>query len=124
MRFVNKALASRHLRQFIILLVADAVLFTGTNARTAPSYMLVVGFILLMATVYVLWGGLFALAALYGFKVKRRGRFAFYLTCLVGMVVALQSIGELSPRDVAVLLPLAVIAYLYSSYGIKKAGSA
>ncbi len=46
-----------------------------------------------------------------------RKRQARVLTGLVGGLIALQSIGELGPRDVLVLLPLALIAYLYVSYG-------
>ena len=117
MKVIVKLLARRHIRQLIILLAADSALFGLSNAKNVPSVMLMVGFVLLLATIYQLMYGLLAAIGMYGLRFRRQQRLALSLTGLVGMVVALQTIGELSPRDVVVLLPLAVIAYLYSSYG-------
>lgn len=119
MKLLVGALARRHVRYFIILLGLDMLVFGSSDARKVPSYILIVGFVLLLATVYQAFYGVLSLSRLYGLKLKRRGRFALYLTGVVGILIALQSIGELSPRDVAVLLPLAVIGYLYSSYSSK-----
>jgi high-affinity Fe2+/Pb2+ permease len=117
MRFTLKALARRHTRQFIILLGLAALMYGGSNAKNVPSLLLMVGFLLLLGVLYHFFYGLLSLAGLYGLKLKRQNRFALCFTGVTGLLVALQSIGELSPRDVVVLLPLAGLAYIYSSYG-------
>lgn len=117
MRLILRALTRRHTWQIIIILVLDGLIFGGSNSRSAPSFLLMAGFLLLLATIYQLFYGLLSMARLYGLKFKRQNRFGLYVTGAVGLLVALQSIGELSPRDVVVLLPLAGLGYLYSAYG-------
>jgi hypothetical protein len=99
------------------LLVLDGIIFNLTNAHSAPAYVLMVGFILLVATFYYLLYGLLAFARLYGLSFKRKRFLAGYLTVLTGFLVALRSIGELNSRDLLVLLPLVVVGYAYSLYG-------
>jgi hypothetical protein len=113
-----KLLTHPRIRVILILLVADSVLFSLTNPDNVPSLMLAGGFLLLTATLYCLALGLMAIAGWYGLSTSRhRRRFARITTGVVASLIALQSIGELSMRDVLVLLPLAVLAYLYVSYG-------
>jgi hypothetical protein len=76
----------------------------------------ILGFVLLVATFYYAIYSLTALSKFYGLPVKRRRPLSIYLTAVLGLIVALQSIGELGPRDVLVILLLAVTGYLYSSY--------
>lgn len=118
MRFTFRALTRRHSRQLIILLGLSAFIFGGSDAKNVPSFLLMVGFLMLLGLLYHLSYGLLSLARLYGLKLKNQGRFALYFTGVTGLLIALQSIGELSPRDVVVLLPLAALAYIYSSYGV------
>jgi hypothetical protein len=99
------------------LLALDSLLFGFTNAGSAPAYALIVGFVLLVATLRYLLYGILAFARLYGLSVKRKRYLAGYFTILTGFLLALQSIGELNSRDVLVLLPLVVIGYTYSLYG-------
>ena len=117
MNIITKTLGRRHVRQFIILLVADVLVFSTTNAKTVASPLLIVGFVLLMATFYQLMYGLLAALELYGLHWRKPQRLALYFTAFAGVLVALQSIGELSLRDVLVLLPLAALGYFYSSFG-------
>jgi hypothetical protein len=100
-----------------LVLLLDAILFGSINARTTSSLFLMAGFVLLLATLYYVLRGLLALAGFYGFKVKRPRYLAFYMSGILGCLIALQSIGELGSRDAAVLLPLGLLAYLYTSYG-------
>jgi len=101
------------------LLVADGLVFGMTDAGKVASFLLVVGFLLLIATIYCLFYGILAFARLYGLPIKRKRRLAGSLTGLTGCLVALQSVGELNIRDVLVLLPLVTIGYVYSFYGTR-----
>lgn len=100
------------------LLAVDGVIFGLTDPQQVPSLMLAGGFILLAITLYQLVLAVLHAAGWYGLPGgAHRKRQARVLTGLIGGLIALQSIGELGPRDVLVLLPLAVIVYLYISYG-------
>ena len=111
-----KSLTRKHIWQLGGLLAVDVLLFSYTNATVAPSYVVMIGFLLLTLTLYQLIYSLLSLSSLYGVKIKRQRPLAAYLTAVVGGLIALQSIGELSPRDVLVLLPLAILGYIYSVY--------
>jgi hypothetical protein len=105
-----------HLWKFGGLLVADAAVFSVTNADNVPSFELIVGFLLLATTFYYLMCSLLTFVRLYGVSIKRKRRLAGALTGMMSGLVALQSIGELNSRDAVVLLPLIVVAYVYSFY--------
>ncbi len=112
MRFI----AHKYSRQLILLLIADIALFSLTDAQTVPSFLLIIGFLLLAATTYHLIRGVLALFKIYGLRVERKRRLATYGTGLIGGVIALQSMGQLNSRDILVLIPLAILGYLYSYY--------
>lgn len=100
------------------LLTIDALLFGLTDPRQVPSLMLIVAFLLLVVTVYQLMLTLLLAADWYGLPGKaHRRRQARILTGVTGGLIALQSIGELGMRDILVVVPLALLAYLYISYG-------
>jgi hypothetical protein len=101
------------------LLAADALLFSNSNATKVPSYMVIIGFILLSLTCYYLVYGLISFSGYYGVHVRRKHTLSFYITAITGVLVALQSIGELGTRDIWVLLPLALLGYFYSAYAKK-----
>lgn len=124
-----KLLASRshgHKRWYIAALIgADLVMFGGTNPSKVPSMALFLGFLLLIANFYVLLLAALRLVSWYGVSPGRhRKRFIRVTAGVFGGLVALQSIGELSGRDVLVLLPLALLAYMYLSYGRREPASA
>jgi len=87
-----------------------------TDAGQVPSWGIMVGFLLVVVTLYTVFRLGIRLARAYGVGVQRPRRLAWYLTGIGSGLLALQSIGELGRRDVLVVLPLAVLAYLYSSY--------
>ncbi len=100
------------------LLALDGLFFGFTEPRTVAAPMLMVGFGLIVANLYFMIRGAIRLARWYGVSFGSHARrVAMVATGVIGSVVALQSVGQLSPRDVIVLLPFAVIAYLYTSYG-------
>jgi hypothetical protein len=111
-----KLIASKHIWKFVGLLVADSVMFSLTNTRSVPSFILIVGFLLLAATFYSLAYALLAFARLYGLSIRRKRRLASAFTGVIAGLIALQSIGELNSRDVLLLLPLVIVGYAYSFY--------
>ena len=106
----------RHFWQALGVLILDIAFFTRTNASNVAPFVLIVGFVLSVLTCYVLLYGLLSVARLYGLPVRYKQRLAVYLSGLLGLILALQSIGELTPRDILVLLPLATLGYVYGVY--------
>jgi hypothetical protein len=121
---MNKLLSAigykKYLQAFCLIII-DVIYFKSVNTNQAPSCMIIIGFVLLVISFFYVIYTLLGLAKLYGLNIRRRKRLSSYITALFGSMIALQSIGQLSPRDVAALLPLAIIGYLYSGY-IKTSG--
>ncbi len=116
---MSKIVSRSHFWSLTGLLAADTILFTATDPQEVPSIILIVGFLLLTATLYYFVRALLAVARWYGLlpSDSHRRRLARVITGLTAGLVALQSIGQLSIRDVLVLLPLTLLAYLYITYG-------
>lgn len=106
----------RHFWQALGVLIMDMAFFTKTSASKVAPIVLILGFVLLVLTCYELIYGLLSVARLYGLPVRYKQRLAVYLSGVLGLILALQSIGELTPRDVLVLLPLATLGYIYGVY--------
>jgi hypothetical protein len=111
-----KVIHHKHFWQTLIVLIADCVFFSSISASAVAPSVLIVGFVLLLLTCYVMLYGLLSIARLYGFPIRYKQRLAVYLSGVVGLIMALQSIGELTPRDILVLLPLATLGYIYAVY--------
>jgi hypothetical protein len=107
------------------LLLADLAVFGGTSPHSAPSIVLFIGFLLLSASFYMLLLGALRLVAWYGVSPgARRRRFIRLSAGVFSGLVALQSIGELSSRDILVALPLVLMAYMHLSYGRREPATA
>ena len=98
------------------LLLGDVIFFGFSDPTRAPSTFFIIAFVLLAATLYMSAQGVCALLGWYGFPVKHRHRVGLVTAGGLSSLFALQSIGQLSARDIAVLLPLVVIAFFYTSY--------
>lgn len=112
---------TRHLtkHQYWVLpgaIVVDALFFGFTNPSTVNSQLLIVGYILAVITIYVVLRVLGRLAALYGVPRAGARRFATIASGVIGISLALSSMGELTVRDVTVMVPLAVLLYVYLYY--------
>lgn len=93
-------------------------MFGLINPHTTPSFMLAAGFLLLAANIYYIVLNCLKLGKWYGLgSGAHERRFARTVAGVIGGLVALQSIGELSSHDVLLALPLVFIAYIYMSYG-------
>jgi hypothetical protein len=101
-----------------VLAVFDIGFFNTTNPSKTPSGLLIVGFVLVALSVYAVLRILLVLATIYGLPLAQHGRRqALFLGGVCAVLVALQSLGELTLRDVVVLVLLTLIAYLYTTYG-------
>jgi hypothetical protein len=109
---------NRHFQICAALIVADCLVFTVVDPRKATAPWLIVGYILLGITFFSL-AGLFANSLKgYGERVQKYGRrFLRYGAAILVALIGLQSIGQLTVKDVVTLLPLAVLAYWYLGYG-------
>lgn len=101
-----------------LLLAANLLFFGLTDAAKVSSIMLFAGFCLLIGMLYCLIYYSLGLSRFLGlsFLSKHRRRLSLYGTGVLAIIIALQSSGELGVRDVLVVMPLAVLGYLYSSY--------
>lgn len=113
-----KTAFSRNIGLIVALLAIDAVFFTRTDAQRVTSVTLIVGFLLLSVTIYLCLRRLAAVGRLYGLSFGRHERrFALFGTGVIAVLIGLQSMGELSRRDIFLGLPLLAALYLYFSYG-------
>lgn len=116
MSFLTQLIKRLHFWRITGLLAADALVFGATNPSDTVSFMLIVGYILLCITLYYLLDGILSLTRLYGIPLRHKKRFLRTLILLASGLIALQSIGQLSFRDVLVLAPLTTLFYLYVAY--------
>jgi len=100
----------------MFLVVLDFVFFTSTDATKVAPIILILGFVLLLLTIYEGFFLLFTIARLYGLPIKNKNRLSMYSSGVMGLIIALQSIGELTPKDVLVIMPIAIIGYIYNVY--------
>jgi hypothetical protein len=113
MKFIKKPL----LIYLFLTIVADALFYGLSDPAGVGTVLLMVGFVLAVITIYWLSLGFAALLGLYSKTLRRqRQRLARAFTVGGAVLVALQSMGQLSLHDVAVLLPLVALAYFYVSY--------
>lgn len=116
MKSLTKLTKRLHFWRISGLLVADLLLFGTTNPSNTLSFMLIVGFVLLSATIYYLLDGLLIFLKLYGLTIRSRKRVLRTASMVICGILALQSMGQLSARDILILGPLTVVAYFYAAY--------
>ncbi|MEO8105649.1 MAG: hypothetical protein ABI602_04965 [Candidatus Saccharibacteria bacterium] len=102
------------------LVAADLLFFGFTNPARVSSPLLIVGFLLVVVTLYVGLRFFLSIAGVYNPWFRRQKRPVAYLTGLLGVTIALQSIGQLTLRDVVVLTVLSGVMGLYYDYSKSK----
>ena len=98
----------------------DALFFGFTNPARVPSLLLIVGFGLVVVTLYAGLRFVLSIGAIYNPWFQRQRRPIGYITGLLAAMLALQSIGQLSLRDVIVLLVLSAVLAVYYDYSKSK----
>jgi fructose-specific phosphotransferase system IIC component len=95
-----------------LCLLALLVIFFTSNPLTAPSLILVLPFVLLGIIVY---SGLSLLLSYNNMAPAKARRVAILATGLPMIVLVLQSLGQLTVRDVVSISVVFVLAYFYIS---------
>lgn len=109
-------LKDKRLQRAATIMGADALFFGLTDPARAPSVLFIVAFLLMVVSLYYLVRGFMALMAWYGVRATRSKRVALTVAAVVGGLMALQSINQLTTRDMVVVVPLVMVAYFYFSY--------
>jgi hypothetical protein len=116
MGFLTRLTRQLHFWRISGLLLADLLVFGTMNPNDTASFMLIVGYMLFCANLYYLLDAVLGLGRLYGIPLRHKKRVLRSAVVLIGGLVALQSIGQLSSRDILVLAPLSALLYLYIAY--------
>jgi hypothetical protein len=105
----------------LLIMIADFVFFSFTNPATVPSFVLILGFLLFILSLYAVVRILLNGLCIYVPGLRRtRGRLAVFIAGIVSALLALQSIGQLSTRDAIVIVPIAIVVYVYFTYARTK----
>lgn len=98
------------------LFIVTVLFFAVTNPAKLPPIVLMIGFGLILATLY---GIVRLLLVMVGVKQRLKPQhyslLVFSLTVLPVLLIALQSLGQLTLRDGATLLLLFIIGFFYVS---------
>ena len=103
------------------VLVVDGLFFSLVNPLSAHALIIVLGFGLLVLTIYLSIDLLLGLAQrVVAFSAGLRRRLLDASTMLAGLLLAMQSIGQLALRDLLVIMPLVAVLAFYVSYQRKQ----
>ncbi|HET9174504.1 MAG TPA: hypothetical protein VFN56_04475 [Candidatus Saccharimonadales bacterium] len=104
----------------VVTLIIAAVFFSNTNPTQIPSLWLIIGFGIMTALIYWTVRSVIAILGFYSKRIaSQRKRLVRGGTILVAILFALQSAGQLTLKDIAVLLPLTILSFMYFSYSRK-----
>lgn len=111
----------RKLLRLGALFVFDGLFFSLINPVKAYAVVIIVGFVLLVITLYVLIDFVLAVSErIIPFSLYTKRRMALATTLVLSLLLALQSIGQLTTKDVLAVIPLAIVLSVYFSYMLKK----
>lgn len=77
-------------------------------------------FLLVLSTLYVFTRAVFVVLSFLGYVDVKRHWVPVVVTLFVFLLIAMQSLGQLSIRDILVLLPATGLAYFYYSIVLSK----
>ena len=114
-----KKMRSRSFWLSIGLIITDIAFFGLTNPVKVASILLIAGFGLLVVTMYWLLLNIQKIAGLYMPWLLRQKNLSLSISLLVGLLLALQSIGQLTVRDMLLVPAAGLVLYAYLAYGKK-----
>jgi len=111
---------SHRKRKLIVLaglFVADGFFFSLVNPNKVYAAVIILGFMLLALTIYALLDFLLALAErVVPFSLTTKKRIALATTLVLSLLIAMQSIGQLTVKDILAVIPLVIVLSFYFSY--------
>jgi hypothetical protein len=111
------ALSHKRIVSLGVICLLDSLLFMMSNPRNAPPLILMTGFCLGVATLYYAARLVLALAQFYGVPLgSHNAKVAVAITALSGSLMALQTMGQLTVRDIVILLPFLALTYGYFAF--------
>ncbi|MDL2341460.1 MAG: hypothetical protein QFB87_00035 [Patescibacteria group bacterium] len=116
-----KNIRSRPFWLTIGLIITDALFFGLTNPVKVASILLIAGFALVLLTMYWLLYNLQRLSALYVPWLAGQKQLSLTVVIGLGVLLALQSVGQLTSRDSLLITLAASVLYAYSVYGKRSA---
>ena len=110
---IIKTASTHKVLQIAALLFADTIFFIVNDPSHLSLILMILGWILIGITVYMV--------CLYGVRISLRAGLIkdqkrinpVLLSGVIYLVLVLQAVGQLTLRDIAALLPLMIIGYLY-----------
>ncbi|MBC7582029.1 hypothetical protein H7097_04160 [Aeromicrobium sp.] len=116
-----KPRAKRILIELVALFAVDALFFSLVNPVQAYAVVIVAGFLLLSTTLYVLIDFILAVSErIIPFSPHTKRRMALATTLVLALLIAMQSIGQLTVKDILAVVPLIVVLSVYFSYMLKQ----
>lgn len=111
----------RKLTQLGALFVLDGVFFSLINPVQAYAVVIAAGFLLLIVTLYTLIDFLLAVGErIIPFSSRTKRRIALAITLVSALLLAMQSIGQLTTKDILAVAPLVIVLSVYFSYLFRK----
>jgi hypothetical protein len=111
----------RKLTKLAALFVVDILFFSLVNPIQSHAVVIFVGYLLLVITLYVLIDFLLAVSErIIPFSPHTKRRMALASTLVLALLIAMQSIGQLTVKDVLAVIPLVIVLSVYFSYMLKK----
>jgi len=107
--------------QSYFLVIGLDLLFFAFFSPATSTWVIIPAFILIIATIWLLARLVMrTIGPLVHLKGSIQKRLTRLVVIAIGLVVALQSIGQLTTKDILTIVPLVALLYFYLSY----AGSA
>lgn len=102
------------------VLIGSWLLLAAFLALTRPDRLpvvaLIVPFVLLFAALYGLWRFLLQLKIRYSARGRPHPRLGAGMCVSIVLLLVLQSLGQLSLRDIVIVAALAALSYLYMAH--------
>ena len=96
-----------------ILILSDTLFFLFDDPRKLAPGLMIIGFLLTGGSVYLLFRiGAWIMKAM-GLIREYRPLIVLSASLIFSLIIILQALGQLSFRDLAVIIPLAAVSYFY-----------
>ena len=98
------------------MIIGDILFFSNTNPSPATLPLMIMGFLLIFTSFYIIFRLGFKLLRVIGFFELHRRWVIEFLAGSFFILIILQALGQLTFKDIAALVPVAIIGYFYYTY--------